>query len=135
MVVTIITMLGLLVLPVDSVLIVDSVCSGRNYTSNSFNITTIITTKEYIINDTNQSVNFNGCDSITSLHLTVLPVDSIFIADTICAGRNYVLNGFNIKTHYTTTGYTVFDTNRLYNHNGSDSIAIIQLTVLALIPF
>ncbi|NLE62751.1 MAG: hypothetical protein GX612_02800, partial [Bacteroidales bacterium] len=127
-----ITMLGLLVLPVDSVLIVDSVCSGRNYTSNSFNITTIITTKEYIINDTNQSVNFNGCDSITSLHLTVLPVDSIFIADTICAGRNYVLNGFNIKTHYTTTGYTVFDTNRLYNHNGSDSITIIQLTVLAV---
>ena len=100
-------MLALYVQAVDSIIIYDTICSGKHYTSNGFDTLSKLSTILYTIFDTNQNINHKGCDSITILQLTVWPVDSIFITDTICAGENYNDNVrliFNV--HY--TGYTVF---------------------------
>ena len=106
-----ITMLALTVLPVDSVIITDTICAGFSYSLPGFHITTIYTTTGYNIYDTLQSVNQNGCDSTTMLQLYVLPIDSILIFDTICAGSHYISNGFDTLTIFTTTEYAIYDTN------------------------
>ena len=73
--------------------------------------------------DTIQSVN--GCDSILTLNLTVLPaVDEIITKETICYGESYTWNG----NDYNQTGKdTIVVTNQL----GCDSVYnILDLTVL-----
>ncbi|MCP4120819.1 MAG: hypothetical protein GY751_03620, partial [Bacteroidetes bacterium] len=59
-----------------------------------------------------------GCDSIRTLNLTVLPLDSIHEAVSICQGTLY--NGYGATGFYTDT-YT--------NANGCDSIRTLNLTV------
>ena len=126
------TMLQLYVQPVDSILIIDTICSGNHYVANGFNIPTVYRTNLYSINAVNQSYNQNGCDSITLLTLTVLPVDSIYIYDTICAGNHYNAYGFDTLSIYTTTNYMIYDTNRNFNKNACDSITVLQLLIQAV---
>ena len=68
-------------------------------------------------------VDIHGCDSVHSLHLTVLPVSSHNITDTILAQYlPYVLN----DSSYTETGeYTQY----LVNQHGCDSTLTLQLYV------
>ena len=73
--------------------------------------------------DTIQSVN--GCDSILTLNLTVLPaVKEIITTETLCYGESYTWNG----NDYNQTGK---DTIVITNQLGCDSIYnILDLTVL-----
>ena len=66
----------------------------------------------------------NGCDSVVTLNLTVLPeVPETVESDTICYGETYTWNG----VAYTATGDYV-DT--LANVHGCDSVVTLHLTVL-----
>ncbi|MCQ2272203.1 MAG: gliding motility-associated C-terminal domain-containing protein [Bacteroidales bacterium] len=68
-------------------------------------------------------VDIHGCDSVHSLHLTVLPVSSHNITDTILAQYlPYVLN----DSSYTETGEY---TQHLVNQHGCDSTLTLQLYV------
>jgi len=110
-------------------LILDTICAGVTYAKYDFTEPTIYTLTGYTIYDTNQTVNQYGCDSTTMLTLWVRPVDSILIIDSICAGNDYTLNGFNIKTIATYEGYVIYDTNKTVNIEGCDSTTMLTLYV------
>jgi hypothetical protein len=98
-------------------------------------LTTHYTTTGYTVFDTNLNTNQNSCDSFTILQLFILAVDSILIKDSICAGGHYTSMGFDTLTMYTTTAYTIYDTNQSVNQNGCDSTTILQLYVLRSIQY
>ncbi|MGI6291514.1 MAG: gliding motility-associated C-terminal domain-containing protein [Bacteroidales bacterium] len=125
-----VTTLTLHVLPVDSVKLTADICAGNTYTGYNFNIPVPYTTTGYTIYDTIRLTNVAGCDSITTLILSVLPVDSVKLTADICAGNTYTGYNFNIPVPYTTTGYTIYDTIRLTNVAGCDSITTLILSVL-----
>ena len=64
----------------------------------------------------------NKCDSITELHLTVLPVFDITYSDTICQGATYDFNG----TLLTESGLY---TKTLTSSHGTDSVVTLNLIV------
>ncbi len=127
-----VTMLSLYVRPVDSVKFTADICAGNTYTGYNFNIPVPYTTTAYTIYDTIRKKNIAGCDSVTTLVLTVLPVDSVAVTGDICAGNTYTGYNFNIPVPYTTTAYTIYDTIRLTNVAGCDSITTLVLHVLAV---
>jgi gliding motility-associated-like protein len=67
--------------------------------------------------------NSNGCDSIITLNLNVIPKQSVSIAKTICNGEGYMV-GTNM--YYASGIYVV----GLKNSNGCDSIVTLNLIVL-----
>jgi hypothetical protein len=107
--------LQLTVLPVSSSNINTSICNGQSYPIGNFTYTL---PGNY--SDTLQ--NANGCDSIVSLQLTVLPLSSSSINTSICNGQSYPVGNFT----YTLPG-NYSDT--LQNVNGCDSIVSLQLSV------
>jgi gliding motility-associated-like protein len=111
-----ITTLVLSVLPVLSSTELASICEGTTYNFNGIEYTTAGT---YI--DTLTSAN--GCDSVTTLVLSLLPVLSSTEMASICEGTSYIFNG----TVYSAAG-TYLDT--LTAVNGCDSIITLQLIVL-----
>lgn len=95
------------------------ICQGQTYTDNGF----IADTSGVYVNDYTTEA---GCDSITTLILTVNPVYNDTITETICGNENYHYNGFNenesgFYTHNFTTKY------------GCDSIVNLNLTVIPII--
>ena len=107
-----------LTLTVDTLIftpIVASICYGEIYNLNGFN-----ETATGIYYDTLQSVS--GCDSIVELTLTVNPIDTTFIVDSICYGTTYNSNGFNEST--AGVYYKI-----LQNVIGCDSIVELTLMV------
>jgi len=92
-----------------------SICQGSSYL---FNGTSYNTTGTY----SKTLINAVGCDSITTLNLTVNVPTSSTINASICQGGSYLFNG----TSYNTTG-TYSKT--LINAVGCDSIATLNLTV------
>lgn len=67
--------------------------------------------------------NVHGCDSTIILNLTVLPVSSTILTDSICSGSSYTL-GSNV---YSTSGsYSVL----FQSIQGCDSLVILNLTVM-----
>ncbi|NLE62483.1 MAG: hypothetical protein GX612_01410, partial [Bacteroidales bacterium] len=125
-----ITILSLYIRPIDTLHIIDSICSGARYTAYGFDKYTSISLTSYTIYDTNVSINKYGCDSLTYLSLTVLPADLVYIYDTICAGQHYNINGFDTVALLTDIKYDISDTNYNINKNGCDSTTILHLTVL-----
>jgi hypothetical protein len=113
--------LNLTVLPeVPTTIINATICFGETYTENGFNAsTTGVHTQDL------QAVN--GCDSIVTLNLTVLPEVSTTFTDTICFGTAYTANGF-------TESVTGVYTQDLQAVNGCDSIVKLHLTVLPEVP-
>lgn len=107
--------LNLNVLTNDSTDLNVSICTGGSYVLNGMVYETegtfqIVTT------------NMNGCDSIISLDVTILPDDSTTVTETICAGTTYSFDGTNIGT----TGiYQMTET----GSDGCDSLIILDLTV------
>ena len=67
--------------------------------------------------------SFFGCDSIVNLTLTVLPLDTTFLVETLCPGETYVVGN---STYSATGAYT----NVFQNVNGCDSTVYLDLTVL-----
>lgn len=92
-----------------------SICQGQSYLFNGINRTT---SGAYL--DT--LVGSNGCDSILSLNLTVMPITNGSINASVCQGQSYFFNGIN-----RTISGTYIDT--LVSSNGCDSILTLNLTV------
>jgi gliding motility-associated-like protein len=97
-----------------------SVCSGQSITFNGQTLSTA-----GIYSDTLTSIT--GCDSIVMLTLTVIPVNSSVINQSICAGNSYSFNGRTL-----TTPGNYYDT--LTNAGGCDSIVtlILQVNVILM---
>lgn len=73
----------------------------------------------------------NGCDSIVTLHLEVLPVVEVEVEDEICLGRAFVLNGVS---YYENT--IVYDTlSQVNSPLGCDSIVKHIVTFKAMEPY
>jgi gliding motility-associated-like protein len=71
---------------------------------------------------TDSLLTWDICDSIITLHLTVLRRDTTYLYDTICAGTSYVWNG----TYRTMSGI-YRDT--LTNNVGCDSFLVLNLHI------
>jgi gliding motility-associated-like protein len=89
--------------------IIKSICQGSSYLG--YNTTGI---------HIDTLLSSNGCDSIRTLNLTVLPNSSINLTQVICQGNSYL--GYNSSGIYIDT---------LLSSNGCDSIRTLNLTVLS----
>jgi len=94
-----------------------SICAGGSYT---FNGTTYTTAGTYVAHLTNSA----GCDSATTLNLTVKALSTSTTNASICAGGSFNFNG----TIYTKSGSYVA---HLTNAVGCDSAATLNLSVKA----
>ncbi len=104
----------LTVLPVSHTLLVESICDGDGY---DYNGEILTQAGDYVfVYDA-----FNGCDSIVTLHLTVLPLASTNLIVTLCAGLSYQFDGQSLTDSGT---YTSVD----LGANGCDSTTTLELT-------
>ncbi len=97
--------------------IYDSICEGEVYQSAASNI--YDSTGVYIDSVTSTQ----GCDSIIILHLTVNPIDTTIVNDTICQGDSLVFNNNVLKGEG-----TFYDT--LKNQFDCDSVIQLELVVV-----
>ncbi|MFM8976937.1 MAG: cohesin domain-containing protein, partial [Bacteroidota bacterium] len=93
-----------------------SICDGQSYT---FGSQTLTTGGTY----TNTVTAANGCDSVVTLNLTVIPNSSSSMDASICDGQSYTFGSQTL-----TTGGTY--TNTVTTANGCDSMVTLNLTVL-----
>src|SRR5690606_27137295 len=108
--------LNLTVLPALTSTIYDTICQGQTYTfnGNTYNSTQTVTAT---------FSSSGGCDSIVTLNLTVLPVLTNALYDTICQGQTYTFNGNTYNSTQTVTATFI-------SSGGCDSIVTLNLTVL-----
>ncbi|MDR2823985.1 MAG: hypothetical protein LBB41_02150, partial [Prevotellaceae bacterium] len=99
------------------------ICLGEIYNQYNFNEQPAQTGNFTFINN---ETTTNGCDSITTLHLTVHPVYYDTITATICLGEIY--NQYNFNEQPTQSGNFTFIHNET-TLNGCDSITTLNLTV------
>ena len=104
------------VLPNSATVIDTSICDGDSYFAGGADQTQTGTYFDTL-------VAANGCDSVVTTNLTVLPNSLTIIDTSICDGDSYFAAG----TDQTQTG-TYFDT--LVSANGCDSVITTNLTVL-----
>jgi gliding motility-associated-like protein len=92
-----------------------TICQGNSY---SFGGNALVSSGTY----TNNLVAIGGCDSIVSLFLTVLPIETSSLNSSICQGQSYLFDGqsYNISGSYSQILTTI---------NGCDSIVTLNLTV------
>lgn len=93
-----------------------SICENQNYAFNNQNLTT----------SGNYSATFNqnnGCDSIVTLTLIVLPTATTTLSEVLCKGDTYPFNNQNLGT-------TGIYQQILSTTAGCDSLITLQLTVL-----
>ena len=114
-----IVMLNVTVNPPHLIELYDTVCTGVAYTQFGFDTLCTIA-GEYTL--THYDNNIYGCDSTTSLHLTVFQSYAQTIASTICESGSYLFNG---QTLTETGTYTA----NLSTIHGCDSIVTLNLTV------
>ena len=96
-----------------------TICEGSVYNDNGFNVSEAGTYTQNL-------TTANGCDSIVTLALTVLPSYNTNLTATICEGSELNISGFNVSEAgvYTQT-YTAV--------NGCDSIVTLTVTELPII--
>ena len=97
------------------------VCAGTRYQGYGFD-TTAMVAGTYTL--THHSLNALGCDSTTTLTLTVNPVKNTVINTTICATASYNFNGQTLNQPGTYTA-------NLQTVNGCDSTVTLNLSVAA----
>jgi hypothetical protein len=108
--------LNLTVLPNASTTLDEEICEGESYEFDGQSLTvggTYTATFDAA----------NGCDSIVTLNLTVLPNASTTLDEEICEGESYEFDGQSLTVGGTYTA--TFDA-----ANGCDSIVTLNLTVL-----
>ena len=111
--------LDLIVVPTDHTTEQATICYGETYTWNG---QTYATAGAYSIT----LQNANGCDSIVTLHLTVLPEVPVTIETaTIYDGEEYI---WHDESYFEEGEYSI----TLQNINGCDSVITLILTVLPI---
>lgn len=108
--------LFLTVLPSYQVDLDASICEGESYLFEGNNIS-----QSGFYTRTYQALN--GCDSVITLTLTVLPLSVSLASATICEGESFSFNGESLTAAGT---YTV----TLSGQNGCDSVSTLVLDVL-----
>ncbi|MFN8315908.1 MAG: T9SS type A sorting domain-containing protein [Chitinophagales bacterium] len=108
--------LTLNVLPTATGAFTQTICANQTY---SFNGATLNTAGTYL--DTLQAAN--GCDSVVTLTLVVLPTSTGAFTQTICANQTFTFNGVALSA-----AGTYLDT--LQAANGCDSVVTLTLNVL-----
>ncbi|MEZ4890077.1 MAG: immunoglobulin domain-containing protein [Crocinitomicaceae bacterium] len=93
-----------------------TICFGDSYTFNGTNLSQSGTYVE-------QLQTITGCDSITTLVLTVLPENSTILSASICLGDSYTFDGQNLTTSGTYSAYYTAA-------NGCDSLVELSLVVV-----
>lgn len=79
---------------------------------------------------TDSALNVAGCDSVTTLFLTVLPkIEDTPLTDTICFGDTLWVGQHAFTEAQTDRAV------RLYTENGCDSVVVLNLTVLDEVTF
>ncbi len=111
--------LRLTVLNLAQTSVVASICQGQVYSFGSQSISAGGVYQNYLN-------SANGCDSIVTLTLIVLPVSAITLRDTICQGQSYLF------------GSSLLTQSGVYNRillssNGCDSLVQLVLTVSQLL--
>lgn len=109
--------LDLIVNPVYDQMITETICEGESVMVGDSTYTTTGTWPTLM-------TTVEGCDSLVTLDLTVLPILTTEISETLCAGENYTVG----TSTYMETGIYV-DT--LTSSFGCDSIVTLDLEVLA----
>ncbi len=107
--------LNLTALPNTAAVVDIEICHDESYLFDGQELTT---TGSYFA----QMTSANGCDSLVTLNLTVLPVISATINEEICLGETYLFNGQAIGT-----AGSYLDT--LTSFNGCDSFLTLNLSV------
>ncbi|MBP1630158.1 MAG: leucine-rich repeat protein [Bacteroidetes bacterium] len=107
--------LSLIVTPIYSIEIFDTICKGQMYNKYGFNFIAD-TSGIYIQN----LLSMSGCDSIIILNLLLNTVYSTTFYDTICQGLLYNKYGFNFIAD--TSGINIY---KIYTFTGCDSITLI----------
>jgi hypothetical protein len=105
-----------LVLPNSGSILSQNICQGSTY---AFGVNILSAAGAYI--DTLTSTN--GCDSVITLTLTVLPNSGSSLSQSICQGSTYTFGSNNLSaagTYYDTLG----------SINGCDSIVTLNLSIL-----
>jgi hypothetical protein len=92
--------------------------AGETYTEFGFDVNEEGTYTRILITE-------DGCDSIVTLTLNIIPVFNTELSATICQGQTYTENGFNVSEAGT---YTQI----LTASNGFDSIVTLSLNVLPI---
>ena len=110
--------LNLEVLPVSTTELTEEICAGESV---EFNGMTQTESGIY----TEIGTGANGCDSLTTLNLTVLPVLETTLDISICANETYEFQGDPLNTAGTYTAVLVAP-------NGCDSTITLNLEVLPL---
>ena len=115
--------LHLTINPVHNIDLYDTICLGTAYTANGFNVQP---SSAGLVTMTNQQNNQYGCDSTTTLHLTVWPTSDVQHTATVCQSETFNLYGFD--TLMTAAGvYTLVHEG--LNIHGCDSTTTVTLTV------
>lgn len=77
----------------------EEICHGETYSGHGFTIPTDTSTNvEHTITFVHSETTVNGCDSITTLHLTIHPTTDTTINAEICWGEIYQENHFYINS-------------------------------------
>ncbi|MGH1435079.1 MAG: gliding motility-associated C-terminal domain-containing protein [Lewinella sp.] len=109
--------LDLTVNPVFDQMISETICDGESVMVGDSTYTTTGTWPTLM-------TTVDGCDSLVTLELTVLPILSTTLSETLCAGETYTVGP---STYDVTGTYT----DVLTSSFGCDSIVTLDLTVLA----
>ena len=111
--------LTLNVLPIFNTELTATICEGQVYTENNFNVS-----EAGVYTQTLTAVN--GCDSIVTLTLNILPSYNTNLTATICQGSELNISGFNVSE-------AGVYTQNLTSVNGCDSIVTLTVTELPII--
>ena len=111
--------LNLIVLPSIADTINPQICSGQSFSFNG------IAYSESVSGITAIFQNAEGCDSVVTMNLTVLPTISSTINPQICSGQSFSFNGITYSE--SVSGITA----TFQNAEGCDSVLMMNLTVLS----
>ncbi len=100
-----------------------TICTGETYTWNG---TAYATSGTYTVTLS----DVNGCDSVATLNLTVLPANPVTVDNaTICVGETYIWTADG-KPYTSAIDTTI----TLVDVNGCDSVVNLKLTVFPAVP-
>ena len=104
--------------PLYDIQLYDTICEGSPYTGYGFNVTEAGT---HVL----RLQSIHGCDSIVTLHLTVLPVYHPIVRDSVCPSERYDRYGFHLSDIRQSGTYRL----PLQTVHGCDSTVTLELYV------
>ena len=118
-----IVLLSLRVGSIDTTMLFEEICFGQVFDTLGFYLDSLALGVTY---DTLNLTSMYGCDSTVYLQLTVNPINDTVFMDSICAGTEYTLHGFDVTPMEAGMFY---DTLWLTNQYGCDSVVRLELYV------